>query len=493
MAGSVEAALAAGAAAAQAGDWPAARDAFAGALDEGGAPAELGLADALLWLGDSEGALERYRRAYRSARSAAQPAVAAEAALGLYFLMRLCFGNAVAARGWLARLERLVDAERLEPFRGWATLARAHDRGEAGDLAGGRALAEEALAIARTGSAVSPPDPDLELCAMSALGALLVDAGRVAEGFALLDEAMAASLAGEGRRLDTAVFASCCMVTACAAAAQFARAAQWIRMAEAFARRSGSFHVHTTCRLSYGCVLVATGRWKDAEEAIGEALRSARAAEPALFAEALARLAELRLAQGRVNEAAGLLAGVEDHPTSAAALAGVLLARGDAAGAAAALRRRLRATGDRCLEAAALVALLAEAETALGDARAAARRARALLALGADAGCEVVVARAELALGRIAAAAGRPAAAAHLERALEAFHRLEMPLEAGRAHLLLADALAAASPEAAIAEARGRRRRSTGSAPPAWPTPPGRSCARWARGRGRRGPAGRTS
>ena len=65
-----------------------------------------------------------------------------------------------------------------------------------------------------------------------------------------------------------------------------------------------------------------------------------------------------------------------------------------------------------------------------------------------------MTARAERTLGCAAAAAGRPAAIDHLERALEAFCRLEMPLEAGRTHLMLAEALAASRPAEAVAEAQ---------------------------------------
>lgn len=43
-------------------------------------------------------------------------------------------------------------------------------------------------------------DADLELCAGSQLGVCLVEAGRLEEGMALLDEAMAAGLAREGER-----------------------------------------------------------------------------------------------------------------------------------------------------------------------------------------------------------------------------------------------------------------------------------------------------
>ncbi len=449
MAGGTEATLATAAAAARNGEWTAARDGFAAIADEAGPRAELGLAEALMWLGDTTGAVERGRRAYAGFRRVPDPSGAAEAAILLYFLYRESLGNVAAARGWRGRLERLVNEADLEPLRGWVLLVRAHDRSESGDVEEGRALAAQSLARARAGG-----DADLELCALAGLGSLLVEGGRLEEGLGLLDEAMAGAFAGEGVRLDTVVFTSCCLITSCSRAAQFARAAQWIRVAEAFAERSGSFHVHTICRLHYGGVLVATGRWTEAEEEIAEALRVSRSAEPAVFAEALAKLAELRLAQGRIDEAAALLEGVEDRATSVAALAGVLLARGDARAAAAVLRRRLRSIGDLCVEGALLVELTAEAGVALGTGRAAARRARAAARLGAEMGCDVMTARAERALGRVAAAAARPSAIGHLERALEAFCRLEMPFEAGRTHLLLAEALATVDPEEAIGEAR---------------------------------------
>jgi len=449
VSGDVETLIADAQAAAAAGRWTAARDAYAAAVDDAGPPAELGLAEALMWTGDPEGGVAHARRAYSGFRRAGELMYAGEAAILLYFLHRESLGNVAAATGWMARLERLVDEHGLEPLRGWALLVRSHDRGGRGDALGGVALAEAASAAAREGG-----DADLELCALAARGALLVQAGRLEEGLGLLDEAMAASLAGEGARADTLVFTSCCTIVSCSQSAQFARAAQWIRASEAIAERTGSFHVHTTCRLHLGCVLVGTGRWEDAEAELAEAMRISRTAEPVLFAEALARMAELRLAQGRVDEAAALLDGVEDRATSVPALAGVLLARGDPAAAAAVLRRRLRAVGDGCLEAALLVELLAEAEVARDGPGSAGRRARALARLAADLGCDVVEARAERALGLVAAAAGRPAAVDHLERALEAFCRLEMPLEAGRTHLLLAGALAGEAPDEAVAEAR---------------------------------------
>jgi DNA-binding CsgD family transcriptional regulator len=112
--------------------------------------------------------------------------------------------------------------------------------------------------------------------------------------------------------------------------------------------------------------------------------------------------------------------------------------------------------GEESLESALLLELLTEVEIEQGAPRAALTRARRLAALGASSSCDVMVARGERALGRVLLATGEPdGGVPHLERAFEAFGRLELPLEAGRTRLLLARAIAAAEPEAAIAEARG--------------------------------------
>jgi DNA-binding NarL/FixJ family response regulator len=170
-----------------------------------------------------------------------------------------------------------------------------------------------------------------------------------------------------------------------------------------------------------------------------------KAAEPALYAEALAKLAELRVAQGRLEEAERLLTGFEGHAATACALGAIRLARGEPAVAASIFRRRLREVGDECLEGAIAVELLVEAELERGPSEQATARARRLAELGAALGCDAIVARGERAIGRCLVAAGEAEAAVrHLEAALSAFSRLEMPPEVGRTRLLLARAIAEA-------------------------------------------------
>ena len=205
-----------------------------------------------------------------------------------------------------------------------------------------------------------------------------------------------------------------------------------------------------------GSVLFATGRWEEAEAELRAALKIGSGAEPAMRAEALAKLAELRLAQGRVEEAQRLIEDVAEQPASVLAAAAIRLARGEAAVAAAMVERRLGEIGAECLEAAAMLELLVEAQVERGAAAGdRARRAERLAELARGAGCDVMLARAERTLGRLRLAAGDDAEAIpHLERALAGFRNLEMPLELERSRLLLARTRLGGAREVAIAEAR---------------------------------------
>ncbi len=439
-----------------AGDWSAARASFESSLAERETPQALaGSSEACWWLGDTEAAVRYGERAYACFRRRGDIAPAVLAAITLYFHYRMSLGNTAAARGWSGRAARLVEEFELAPFEGWMLLVRAHDTADP--------VAAEGWARAARTLARRFDDADLELCALSQLGASLTALGRVEEGGALLDEAMAASLAGEGADRKTVVYTTCNMISACAEVAGVERVAQWIHAGDGFARRYGSPHLYTTCRVAYGAVLFASGEWAQAERELTAALTAARTAERALYAEALARLAELRLAQGRLDEAERLVAGLEDHPSLARAVAATRLARGDRPSAEAVVRRRLRdlEAHDRSgpypfgaavrLEQAWQLELLAELEQGSRD-RIEATAAR-LDELAAAAGCEVIAARAARTRARAAVASGDPAAAVvALEGALSLFARLGLRYEAARTRLQLAQSLAGG--EAGVREAR---------------------------------------
>ena len=118
---------------------------------------------------------------------------------------------------------------------------------------------------------------------------------------------MAGTLGGEHRRLLTVVVASCDMLVACDLAGDLRRAVQWCQVADQFIDRYGCPFLYARCRTLYGSVLLAKGRWEEAETELLAAIRMAEGAGPGPRAEALARLADLRLRQGRLEEAEGLL------------------------------------------------------------------------------------------------------------------------------------------------------------------------------------------
>ncbi|WP_143591433.1 tetratricopeptide repeat protein [Thermoactinospora rubra] len=262
--------------------------------------------------GHPEAAIRHWERAYADFRRRRDAEQAVLAAFYLCLGYRMILGNEAASRGWCERAASLVEDLGAAGLKGWVELARAYVANESGRPREAELHARQALAVAR-----ATAGSDLELCTKSELSAALVSTGQVEEGIALLEEAMAGALAGEGADLDTVVLVSCRTVASCDRGGDVRRAAQWVGAADGFNRRFGSPHLYTTCRTHYGGVLFATGRWAEAERELKAALEVGKGAEPALHAEALARLAELRLAQGRTEEAVRLLKGYEDRPATA--------------------------------------------------------------------------------------------------------------------------------------------------------------------------------
>lgn len=427
--------------------WADAAAAFAGVLDVAQiGEALFGLAEAHWWLGQLGESVAYRERAFKCFSERGDAFQAASAALALCFDYGKQFGNAVAAGGWLAQASRLVDDHGLEQLGGWITFATS--------FACEDPMRAEALARDAHARGIEDGDRDLELCALSQIGVSLVEQGRIAEGVGCLDESMAVALGAAGRP-DTVVFTSCMMMTSCTRCAEFARAAQWVRATTAFSEQYGCPFLYAECRILYGEVLLATGDWQQAEAELMVGLEMTRGAVPALHRVAVAGLAQLWLAQGRVEQADRLVGGQGEHAETAPVLARIHLQAGRTAAAASILRRRLATIGASRLESGVLLELLGDASLAGGNTAEAAQIGQELAELGASVGCELLRARGERLLGRATVAAGDPAGARpHLDAALVAFARMELRYEAARTRYLLAESLGAIEPDVAVAEAR---------------------------------------
>jgi DNA-binding CsgD family transcriptional regulator len=435
--------LATGRAALELGRWAEARTAFERALAQGETAESLdGLGTALWWLGETRASVECRTRAYAMFRRARDVLPAFFAAISVAVTHASNYGNVAAALGWVARAERLIDG--AGPLRGWVWMLRGYLSGDPGEA---RELLGRALDVAReTG------DVDLELIALADLGLQLVSEGLVAQGMPMIDEAMAGTLAGECQHLETVVYASCDMLEACEIAGDLGRARQWCQVADEFIRTYGCPFLHSRCRTHYGAVLVASGEWAQADRELAAAVRMTSDLGPRPRADALGHLADLRLRQGRLEEAEALLARCADAAEAARPAAAAALARGEAGAAVTLLTRHLATLGERHVAAAHALALLVEAQLAAGLVADAAASAARLAS--AAAGHDQARAYAALASAQVAAAEQRPdEAMASLERALGFFARLELPLETARVRLQLARLLAGQRAEQAVTEA----------------------------------------
>jgi DNA-binding NarL/FixJ family response regulator len=435
-------------AAAAAGRWEEARAAFAAsaAVDES-ADALDGLGRACWWLGDVRSAIGHRERAFTLLRQEGRDDEAAIVALDLCVWYLTNLENDAAAGGWLARAGRAAERTTDPVVRGWLVLIGAYLSSDATEQRDGL---EEARRLA-----VQAPDDGLHAMALADLGLLLVAGGAVEEGMTLLDEAMATTLGAYDGRLEVVVWSSCDMLAACSLVDDLRRATQWCRVAEEFTKTYGCPFLQARCRAHYGSVLVATGRWGLAEPELRRALSMSDDVGREPLVEARTALAALRLRQGRLTEAAELVEGLDTNgPGAALVAAEVRLADGRPEEAAALLRARLGLLDAGDPQADLLVAALSEAYLAAGDvpgatatlagrwadpARSALPRGRAQLARSA---------------GLVAAASGDATTATRrLAEALAAFERSDLPFEAARTRLDLARTVAADDPEAAAGHA----------------------------------------
>ena len=430
--GSAQAALAAG-------DLEAAFGHLRKAVAAGPNPAARQLLGGLLFFDDDlNGARREWELAFREWKEGGETKSAALVAADLADLHTSGFGNRVVGHGWLSRARRLLASAGRCPEQGYIELALIACDVEAECL--------ERAAVAALGLASEFGDGELEVLALADMGYALVVQARTSEGFAALDEAMAALCAGEVRNFSVVGKSYCALLSACERAGDIARAEEWIRvvtqtLTAPFGGRPKASHSH--CRLAYGSVLCTVGRWPEGEEAILDVLAPSGSAYLAHRAEAAARLASLRLLQGRVEEAAELLRPFQDRPGSCEPLARLHLVNRDLDLADAVGRRGLAAVGQDRLRAGALRALLVEVELARHDLTAATVHADVLAELAEATESRVLRAEAALARGLVAAAGREPETAVRsFEQAGSQLHSDERPVLAAMAALELAQVLA---------------------------------------------------
>lgn len=428
-----------------AADWPRATSCLEQAREfEETAEILDGLGQAAHFQGDFDAAIEYMERAFAAYRGQGNREQAADLARWLAFLHGMVRANWAVCSGWMGRAESLLEGVEATSAHGWLALDQAVFIQEISER---EQLATAALAIARRFG-----DSDLEFSALALIGQMKVASGHIGDGMALLDQAMAAVSGGEVVLVGAIGEIYCRLLSACELATDVRRAEQWTAGAARFV--AWREWVAPTCRCHLGGILIAVGRWDEAEEQLLTALRVFDRGYRAARVSALVRLADLRVRQGRFEEAERLIEGAEADPSVRPILAAIALARGDLALAEELACLCLEGREETEPGCAPLLEVLLRVQLGRGDADGACGTLERLQQLASGSADERAAAAAQLAAGLVCAAAGDPHAATHLKHALEGFAALDLPLEAARAQVELARALAPGAPEAAAAEAR---------------------------------------
>ncbi|MFG2876587.1 LuxR C-terminal-related transcriptional regulator [Streptomyces sp. NPDC048337] len=417
------------------------------------------LADAAWWTSRVEESITARTSAYTAYAAAGRAREAGFCAWMLFYEYQLA-GKASAAAGWLGRARQRLSGEPECVEQCYLALAAAQEAQRRGAFDEAMDRAREMAGIARRCGST-----DLLALSTQAQAGVLLAEGRVAEGLALLDDAMCAAMAGELGSFFTG-WVYCLGLQACMACADLRRAAEWTDAAMAWcASMPQENNYRGLCRVHRVEVAELSGDWSRA------------AGEAALTCEELlpyeARIAaEAVYLQAGIERRRGDLAAAEASYTRAHALgrdpqpglALLHLAQGKADSAAVALRLALAGAedggdgADGGAEIAAeagrgplarsrLLAAQVEVSLALGDLDRAREAAQALEAgaraweLRCESAATVLHATAVAAGGAVAYAGHDPERALPLlHRALALWLELGVPYEAAQVRMTLAAA-----------------------------------------------------
>jgi DNA-binding CsgD family transcriptional regulator len=438
MAGTATGALARARAAYARRAWLEAHDGLARTDGGGGLEAddlEL-LAMTKLMLGRDDEAVAVLERAHRLHLERGETKRAVRAAI--WIGMNLGFRGAVApAGGWLARAQRLLDSlpgDSVE--QGYLMIPGVFRHEAAGDFEAAAALAAEAAAVAERFG-----DRDLLSMSLNAQGTMLLRAGRVREGFGLLDEAMVTATTSDLTPFVLGIV-YCGVILACQEVFEVGRAREWTLALSTWVDEQPDVVAFTgRCRIHRAEILQLGGSWSDALEEAGRACRRMIETENAAAGIAYYRQAELLRLRGEFaaaeesyREASGF--GWEPQP----GLAQLRLAQGSGDVALAAIRRAAAEIGEPLKRAALLPAYVEIALDAgqLEEAHAACDELEELAGRFESAMLDAMVAYSR---GAVALTHGDVhAALVALREAQQGWLELDAPYEVARTRALLARA-----------------------------------------------------
>jgi len=309
-------------------------------------------------------------------------------------------------------------------------------------------LAQDALDAARAAG-----DRELEVLALARLGWARVASGAVDAGIAVFDEAMATATASDFEHSSALGDLCCQLARATETAGEQGRFASWLAVVRRVNSEDGYPPLAAFCATCCAELQSVDGNWTAAEEHLRQGIsRLAGTGHRARCGAPVAKLAEMFVLQGRIEEAADLL-GDDDSDSTLVARARVALARGEPDTADALAERWVRRRGEGLVAVGAL-SVVGRAAIARADHARVEATIRRIAAIATQSGNRRAAGAAALLEGDAALAAGNnEAAVAAFERALDHYAGLDGLLDVAHAHFGLAEASQDDRPEIARVEA----------------------------------------
>lgn len=386
-------------------------------------------------LGKVDVSTEALSRAYQRFMVERDLAQAVRAGFWMIYIL-LSRGDMAQAGGWIGRCSHVL--EQLPPdavehgymlaLRSFRHAALEHNYQMAYETA------EKAVDAGRRGD-----DPDLVALSLNNGGRALVRLGKTEEGMGWLDEAMVAVVSGE---LSATVAGTvyCSLIEACEEISELRRAKEWT---EALTRwcdgQQGMLTFNGQCLTHRAMILRRHGDWTAAaDEAVRACEKFRGAADEIATGRALYQLAEIKRVSGDEEEAEELYRQASEwghDPQPGLAL--LRLAQGKVDSAAGAMRRSMAEADDR-IDRVRLLPAFVEVMLAAEDVDAASSAAGILREIATKYRTTALEAEADLAQGAVHVKRGEPEAALHhLRQAHERWRLVEAPYEAARTRMLI--------------------------------------------------------
>lgn len=395
--------------------------------------------------GDPEGSIAAWEDLYALHVAGGDAMAAARAAAMVAMYLMIDTGLMAPIRGWLRRAERMVAGVGETPVHAVVAMVRTYERLWCGDMEGAGANAHLSIDLGhRLGVAPAV------LIGRVATARLHIFEGETIEGLEILDDVVVSLLTGEVDAM-TSGMAYCEVICAVQGLGLYDRAGEWTQAMEHWRHENAFGGFHGRCRVHRAEMLRLSGPCERAEQEALEACEELRPWMRREFGWPLTELGNIRLRKGDLAGAEEAFLGAHANSWSPQpGLARLRLVQGDVSTAAGLIREAIENPFDMPskerppyggLRLAPLLDAQVEIAVACGDVVLARQAADELAAIAGTFASRSLAASAALAQGRAALAEGDlEGSIGDCEASVGAWIEMGAPFEAATARMVLGEA-----------------------------------------------------